>query len=363
VEYQTQPTDDKVTESYLRWRFTGKLAGIVLLSLGLLVILLIACVLWIPSWLYPALGDADLQAVSEAAKGKTITASDAAKVEELKGARLKLQNDARTTLLQPLSALLLLSGAAIGASVAFQQVRATRDQISKTAKASHDQLKLTEQGQFTDRFTKAIDQLDEKKALAVRLGGLYALERIVHDSPRDRATIAEVLCAYARTAPRPEPPPVTEDIFPTRLDAGVGFGGAAANEPGALTTRAPDVQAALTILLGRWRSRLVEPPPYLDLHGADLRGASLSGAQLQGARLDGAQLQGTHLRGAQLHHAVLFGAQLPDTIFNAQLRGAWADDHTHGLEVWNHSSAEAAGVRFMRESESKVYSPHRPGKT
>jgi hypothetical protein len=38
----------------------------------------------------------------------------------------------------------------------------------------------------------------------VRLGGIYALERIVNDSPDDRAIIIEVLTAFVRThAPWP----------------------------------------------------------------------------------------------------------------------------------------------------------------
>jgi hypothetical protein len=42
---------------------------------------------------------------------------------------------------------------------------------------------LTEQGQVTDRYTKAIEQLGSDK-LDVRIGGIYALERIVWDSPK-----------------------------------------------------------------------------------------------------------------------------------------------------------------------------------
>lgn len=188
VDRSPRPADDSTTaQRHLQpWR----VAGFGLLALGLLMVLLVACVLWIPRWLYPSLSEADLQDVS-----------DAARVQELKGDRLKLQNDARTALLQGLGGLLVLTGAAIGASVTLRQVRATREQITEAATASAKQFALSEQGQFTDRYTKAIDQLDAKKALAVRLGGLYALERIAHDSPRDRATIAEVLCAYARTAP------------------------------------------------------------------------------------------------------------------------------------------------------------------
>ena len=41
---------------------------------------------------------------------------------------------------------------------------------------------LTEQGQVTDRYTKAIEQLGSDK-LDVTIGGIYALERIARDSP------------------------------------------------------------------------------------------------------------------------------------------------------------------------------------
>ena len=63
--------------------------------------------------------------------------------------------------------------------------------------------RLTQQGQITDRHTKAIQQLGSEKA-EVRLGGIYALERITNDSPQDRATIADVLPAFVRVhAPWP----------------------------------------------------------------------------------------------------------------------------------------------------------------
>ena len=40
---------------------------------------------------------------------------------------------------------------------------------------------LSREGQVTDRYTKAIEQLGSDK-LDVRIGGIYALERIAHDS-------------------------------------------------------------------------------------------------------------------------------------------------------------------------------------
>jgi hypothetical protein len=52
--------------------------------------------------------------------------------------------------------------------------------------------RLTQQGQITDRYSKAVEQLGDDK-LDVRLGGIYALERIAIDSRRDHPTIVAVL--------------------------------------------------------------------------------------------------------------------------------------------------------------------------
>jgi hypothetical protein len=57
--------------------------------------------------------------------------------------------------------------------------------------------RLTQQGQITDRYTKAVEQLGGDK-LDVRLGGIYALERIAVDSKRDHQTIVAVLSAFVR---------------------------------------------------------------------------------------------------------------------------------------------------------------------
>jgi hypothetical protein len=40
---------------------------------------------------------------------------------------------------------------------------------------------LNREGQITERYTRAIDQLGST-SLSVRLGGIYALERIARDS-------------------------------------------------------------------------------------------------------------------------------------------------------------------------------------
>jgi hypothetical protein len=58
----------------------------------------------------------------------------------------------------------------------------------------------------TDRYTKAIEQPGSGK-LDVRIGGIYALERIVHDSRWDHPTVLEVLAAFIREHSHGQWPP------------------------------------------------------------------------------------------------------------------------------------------------------------
>ena len=121
--------------------------------------------------------------------------------------------------------------------------------------------RLAQQGQLTDRYTKAIEQLGSDKP-DVRLGGIYALERIAKDSAQDGATIAEVLTAFIRgRAPWPPSRP-DQPGKDTPIDD-IPF----------LRYRAPDVQAALTVL-GRQPSMTASQP--LNLGDTDLRRADLT---------------------------------------------------------------------------------------
>src|SRR5829696_4544815 len=102
----------------------------------------------------------------------------------------------------------------VGLFFTWRSLRQARESQAQTQENTQRTLELTEQGQITERFTRAIDQLgatDEttgKPRLEIRLGGIYALERIAWDSPeRDYSTVIEVLTTYVREntpqAPRP----------------------------------------------------------------------------------------------------------------------------------------------------------------
>jgi uncharacterized protein YjbI with pentapeptide repeats len=272
-----------------------------------LVAILFAAVLVASRLLYPPLTDRELDRHQ---------VTDGKERIELKREQEKLQNDARGTLLQGLGGAVLV----LGAYFTWRQVQTSRTQLQQNADATRNQLKLTRdqldlarEGQLTERFTRAIDQLGSDH-LDVSLGGIHALERIARDSDIYRATIGEVLSAYVRGhAPwpptKPGQPPVDAPIDGLPR----------------LRESAPDVQAAVTVL-GRGGFAPATPTPLdlarVDLRrarldGANLQGAMLVGANLQGAMLDGANLQGADLSGANLQGADLSGAYLQGAVFDS----------------------------------------------
>ena len=144
--------------------------------------------------------------------------------------------------------------------------------------------RLTEQGHITDRYTKAIEQLGSDK-LDVRLGGLYALERIAVDSKRDHPTVVEVLSAFVREHNDPahtDNEPSVAKVLSTLLQGA----GEPSSEHGPGTQQLPakpnptaDVRAALTVL-GRLPSRW-------GINRADLSNAYFVDAKLSRTVLPG----------------------------------------------------------------------------
>jgi len=160
---------------------------------------------------------------------------------------------------------------------------------------------LSRDGQVTDRYAKAIEQLGSEK-LDVRIGGIHALERVARDSPADHPAVMEMLAAFIREHSHEQRPPPDP-------------GGRARER-----SLRPDVHAAITVVGRRLTERDIGP---VDLARADLTGADLGGARLAGANLDGVDLTGADLTEAVLAHAVLARADLPAAkLVRADLTGA-----------------------------------------
>jgi len=279
-----------------------------------LVLLLVVMAIWalieIPRW--------QINALPEVVLGR-----DRAK-------QFELENEARRTLTQ----IILGAFGLIALFLTWRRVR-----------AGDRNVRILEQGHITDRFTKAIEQLGASEGkepnIEVRLGGIYALERIAFDSARDHWTIMEVLTAYVRrNAP---------------WTAGkAGTTGADSGQPDTGVKPRTDIQAILTVLGRRRRDRQREKGETLDLSGTDLRGVSLAGAHLEGASLPEAHLERADLGGAHLERADLGGAHLEWAyLFGANLEGAdLAGAH---LERANLAGAHLEGASLLEAHLERAY--------
>jgi len=266
----------------------------------------------------------------------------------------------RKDLVQGLASVVQAVAVLVAGVVGLAGLYFTWKNLNQTRQTTQRTLELTEQGQITERFTRAIDQLgktdDEgNKLLEIRLGGIYALERIARESEEDHWPIMEVLTAYVREhAPwRPEyaawrseggqegeKDAAVEKTIMEVLTAYVRqhvlwrpeegqerTEDAAVEKKSEEDTRGPpdpDILAIMAVLRRRTRSfRQGEPEP-LDLHETNLRGANLSEADLPAADLSGANLSGANLSGAILRRADLSEANL----LEAQLEETTGDENT-----------------------------------
>ncbi len=215
--------------------------------------------------------------------------------------RVRVRNDVRETNAQIL-------GGFVGGSIFLLGVIAT-----------WRTLLTAREGQITERFTRAIEQLGNDDRVEIRLGGIYALERIARDSARDHGPVMEVLTAFVRErSPWNEAAAADADHRPTT-----------------------DVQAALTVIgrRSRWHGHGEER--RLDLDATDLRRADLSNAHLEGADLRGAHLKRAYLRGAHLERANLVAAHLE----GADLHGAHLEEaHLDGAHLEGANLTFAEGL-------------------
>jgi Pentapeptide repeats (8 copies) len=270
-----------------------------------------AGVLWLPAWLV---------------NRDTAGISGGDEFEE----RTNAINGARTAVVQGIVGLLALAGV----FVAWQQLRNDREQLLDDQKLARmdlqqvsTQLRLTRQAQVAERFTNAVEQLGSGNRER-QLGGIYALERIARESDSNRLQVYEVLTGYVRLHAR------QNDADPDEY-AGLA----------SLEDRAPDVQAAITVL-GRRTVKPSDPP--LNLRKVDLRKSDLQRAKLQHVRLDGAWLQGANLNWAVLERTRLLRARLHGTYFKSakQLELAELQDaHSSANTTWpDRFNKGAAGV-------------------
>jgi len=218
-------------------------------------------------------------------------------------ARADVEDNFRKTIGQLLGGAAVLIGAGLAYLQFSEQQQTSQRQFSAQQQASHDLL-------ISNQVSKGFEQLGNDKAVVVRVGGIYALEGVMHTSEYYYVQILEALCAFVRDGTRGE------------------TGGRAP---------ATDIQAALTVI-GRRVVLVISRGPNLaeahipnadltaaNLSRANLNRAALNGAKLIGTNLTRADLSGANLSSANLSYADLSGANLTaanltDAIFNMETR-------------------------------------------
>ena len=271
---------------------------------------------------------------------------------------------------------------------------------------------VTEHGQITDRINAAVASLGTEKQvhqplineegiplykkdksvkpggrkpiteivtlpnMEVRMGGIYALERIARDKLVFHTQIMEILCVY-----------IWENSPAGKTDEN----GNEAQIPDGIKDRTDidlraDIEAVLKVLRRRTKDQIEQEQKWpgeladesdsdgysgyrLDLRGTDLqdhdlRGINLNHARLQSANLQYVKLQGAKLQGAKLWRAQLQGAKLwrarlqEADLENANLQGA----DLRGVKmsegtILEGANLKGAAVRYVNDTTLKKLRP------
>ena len=195
--------------------------------------------------------------------------------------------------------------------------------------AAEKTIDVAREGQVTERFTRAVDQLGSD-IVSVRLGGIYALERIARDSAEDHWPVMQVLVGCVPRRPSLDKQPL--------------------EEPPSRSTPA-DIQAILGVL-GRLNTKYADPARMLDLREADLRGADLTHVNFRAAILIEADF-----RNVRLNHAKFQGANLTLADFRcANLQNADLQGTSLGLADFQWGPIRLTSEGFQGASPQN---PHR----
>ncbi len=263
----------------------------------------------------------------------------------------------------------LLGALAAAATLIFQLVRVWISERTTSA---------TEEGLITDRINKAVEGLGAEKTvqrhrkssdnveqysddqqrvpifdtftepnLEVRIGAIYALERIAQDSPRDHIQIMEILCAYIRENSNFSRPKSFHLGDWDPLDEGASKDAREAHAQDwedrksalrlwilDLPKPRTDIQVALEVIGRRSPAQIALERSadvrgskvgfQLDLRSANLQACDIAELNFDHARLNEARLQGANLRRARLEGADLGLARLKGAILGeARLEGAY----------------------------------------
>ncbi|MFI7497745.1 pentapeptide repeat-containing protein [Streptomyces sp. NPDC049687] len=210
-----------------------------------------------------------------------------------------------------------------------------------TVSQAADTLKLTQRDQIASDYNDTVDNLGAE-SINVRTSAIFAIQRIMRDSPSDQPALVKILASYVRGHAKIPSPKEAEKLRK--------------NEK---TRPADDVQAALDVLGSREINS--EADPVVDLQNTFLVGASLGGgsgfydADLRGADLTRADLrdgmyESAWFDDARMSESLLGNADFDQATFiNADLSHAWWNGAS--FENADLTGANLTGADFLGDDE------------
>ena len=218
----------------------------------------------------------------------------------------------------------------------------------RQAETAQRQSETSQQGLLNECYQKGAEMLGSS-VLSVRLGGIYALQRLAGEHPKQyHIQVMRLLCAFVR--------------LPTK-DQSIASGQAAI-EPGTLLGIRQDVEAIMQAIGSRSKLRIALEREVefrldlrgVDLHGAQLLDADLSHAMFHHAHLSNVNFANTDLTDSFLSYADLSQAEFHDVNFtrtrlwSANLSGAMLQDAD--LPRIDFHNANLAGTNLLRANLS-----------
>jgi uncharacterized protein YjbI with pentapeptide repeats len=215
-------------------------------------------------------------------------------------------------------------------------------------------LEISDKKQIAERFSKAVDQLGNDK-LGVRVGGIFALEKIAETYPDEHWIVMEVLMSYIKDQSLQG-----KSVFKPQVQEEENQ-----TEEENIDTVTNDIQAALIVICRRnirhdLQGKVIDLS-FCDIRRADLKNAKLSnadltGANISGANLDEADMSGAKLQGTNLSDAILKSANLRKaSLKNALLNRACLEKSDLRYADLTHTQFEKANLQDAKLNNSILY--------
>jgi uncharacterized protein YjbI with pentapeptide repeats len=281
-------------------------------------------------------------------------------------ARLKAENDVRTALVATLVGLAALGSlvfTALTVRINQQTLRLGQKSEAASREDQREIMRLQLDARAGEWYAHAVEQLASENS-NIRIGALFALERVATLSTDIRQAVASLLCAYVWQHTHDKPVLAEGKLYgePSR-DVGIAM---------SILSRLPDSLQPFELSSSRLSGVILKHGARLaraEMAGVDLSGAFAPGADLSSAVLMQAHCRGAtfdsvvareadfsraDLSGAKFNKAILTGAKLPDAILTGAFLSSAdlssADLHRATMDAANLGESNLSGADLSEAS-------------